>query len=247
MLRGPLKFSIFLLAMIVFIIHHSMISILLTNRTLRNRYFLKSIALTSKVCLRILNVNASYEGNLENTSAGLNIANHLSYLDVLVLFAKFPSLFITSKEMREVFFLGHITQLAGCFHVERRKKLLSKELAEKELMDMKKKLNEGFSLFLFPEGTSSDGTTVLPFKAHFFQTAIANEVPVRLFSISYDKPLVCWYGDMTFPDHLLKLCRQKVINVKVNLLETLPTHSSMDRFVVANYCHEKIKSAYEQA
>lgn len=245
MLRGTLKFLLFLGLILMFMIHHFLVLLVIRNKTSLFRYYLKSISLTSRLGLKILNVHANYEGQCEFLNPGLNISNHLSYLDILVLFAKFPSLFITSKEMREVFLLGHITQLAGCFHVERRKKFLTKELIENELFEMKKKLNEGFSLFLFPEGTSSDGQTVLPFKAHFFQTAISNHVPVRMFSISYDKEVVPWYGAMTFPDHLFRLCQEKVITVHVRLLETLDP-SDMDRFSLAQYCHRKIKESYEQ-
>lgn len=235
----------FLFLILIFIAHHCIVSVFVRNETTLLRYYLKSIALTSRFGLWILNVKADYEGQAFLKTPGLNISNHLSYLDVLVLFAKFPSLFITSKEMRDVFFLGHITQLAGCFHVERRKKYLTKELIDSELLEMKRKLSKGFSLFLFPEGTSSDGKSVLPFKAHFFQTAISSHVPVRMFSISYDKEAVPWYGEMTFPDHLFKLCQEKVINVKVRLLETVDP-SGMDRFALAQYCHQKVKESYEQ-
>lgn len=146
--------------------------------------------------------------------------------------------------MRDIFFLGHITSLAGCFHVERRKSLRSEELKVRELTEMKEKLARGLSLFLFPEGTTSNGEKVLTFKAHFFQLAIDAQIPIKPICIKYENKKTSWYGEMTFPSHLLQMCKLQKIEILVKELP-LVRPFTQDRFVLAKYCQEKVEIAYE--
>lgn len=229
-MKGIFKFSLFCFLMILFVIHHTLVSVFIWNEKRRLKYYLRSISVTSKLALRILNVRVAYEGVRGEVNQKLLVANHLSYLDVLILFAEYPSLFITSTEIRDTFFLGRICRLAGCFFVERRKSMHTPETKHSELSMMKDKLNEGFNVFLFPEGTSSDGSCVLPFKGTFFQMAVDAEIDVQPLCLKYtgaNKDVAPWYGDMTFPDHLLSLCRQNEINAKVVSLPTLRGTSKM--------------------
>lgn len=214
----------------LFVIHHTLVSLFIWNEKSRLKYYLRSISMTSKMALRILNVRVAYEGVRGEVNQKLLVANHLSYLDVLILFAEYPSLFITSTEIRDTFLLGRICKLAGCFFVERRKQKHTPETKISELNNMKEKLSEGFSVFLFPEGTSSDGSGVLPFKGTFFQMAVDAGIDVQPLCLKYtgeNKDVAPWYGDMTFPDHLFGLCRQKEIHAKVVSLPSLRGTSKM--------------------
>lgn len=216
--------------MMLFVIHHTLVSLFIWNEKSRLKYYLRSISLTSKLALKVLNVRVAYEGVRGEVNQKLLVANHLSYLDVLILFAEYPSLFITSTEIRDTFLLGRICKLAGCFFVERRKQKHTPETKNTELESMKEKLSEGFSVFLFPEGTSSDGSGVLPFKGTFFQMAVDAEIDVQPLCLKYmgeNKDVAPWYGDMTFPDHLYGLCKQKEINAKVVSLPSLRGTSKM--------------------
>ena len=241
---GILKFSVFIFLMLLFVIHHTVASLLIWNEKLRLKYFLKSISLTSKLALKVLNVRVAYEGQRGEVNCSLMVANHLSYLDVLILFAEYPSLFITSTEIRDTFLLGRICKLAGCFFVERRKTLHTPMTKVEELSSMKKKIDEGFNVFLFPEGTSSDGSNVLPFKGTFFQMAVDAEIDVQPLCLKYtgeNKDVPPWYGDMTFPDHLFNLCKQREITAKVISLPVLRGQSKMQ---LANDSYLSVSGAY---
>lgn len=243
------RFTTFFIAVGLFILHHELVTLLIRRSYFRDRYFLRSVKLTTRFGMRLLNIHADYKDE-SPSGAGLFVSNHLSYIDILVLFSRYPSLFITSKEIGGVFLLGHLTKLAGCFHVERRKALRTPESIAEELSEMKLKLQSGLSLFLFPEGTSSDGSTVLPFKAHFFQTVIDLDLPVRTLCLKYDwagRPSdeVCWYGDMGFAGHLWNFCCRPRLDVKVEQLE-VELEGVTDRFQLANLLHEKIKGHYEK-
>jgi 1-acyl-sn-glycerol-3-phosphate acyltransferase len=140
--------------------------------------------------------------------------------------------------------LGDICKLAGCFFVERRKEKRSPETKSEELKLIKNKFEQGFNIFLFPEGTSGDGSGVLPFKSTFFQLAVETQTPVYPVCLKYlgeNSHLPPWYGDMTFPDHLFKLCTQERITVLISILSEIKAH---DKLSFANRSFEEISKAY---
>ena len=242
-LKGMVKFFLFASVILLFLCHHSLILLLIKDEKKRLKYFLRSIRYTSRIGLRILNVRTTYLGARGEVKERLIVANHLSYLDVLVLFSRYPSLFITSTDIRDTFLLGRICQLAGCFFVERNKRKHTPETKMKELSQMKEKLALGFNVFLFPEGTSSDGSGVLPFKSTFFQLAVDCGTPVIPLCLKYNEKNVPWYGDMTFPDHLFGLCMEDSITCT---LEELPEVVSDIKTELAHRSFECIKDAYER-
>lgn len=231
----------------VFIVHHTLASLIIRDEKKRLKYFLRSISLTARIGLFILNVKVNRQGLRGEVKKRLIVANHLSYLDVLVLTAYYPSLFITSVEIRETFLLGRVTKLAGCFFVERRREKRTEMTKENELKDMKEKFDANFNIFLFPEGTSSDGKGVLPFKSTFFQLAVDSETPVVPLCLKYSGESarhVPWYGNMTFPDHLLKLCFQKEIFAEINEQEEI---SAQSRHEFARVAQKYISEAYAKS
>lgn len=241
---GIVKYALFVSIILSFIVHHTVAGLLIWNEKLKLRYFLWSISQTAKVLLKVLNVRVTREGYLGEIKQRLIVANHLSYLDVLILFAYYPSLFVTSVEIRETFLLGRICKLAGCFFVERRKSKRSIETKETELNDMKSKFSQGYNIFLFPEGTSSDGSGVLPFKGTFFQLAVDTGTKVQPMCLKYtgeNRDASPWYGDMTFPDHLFKLCLQRELSAHLTILEQV---EGTEKMALAKRTHEMISEAY---
>lgn len=242
-LKGMVKFSSFAAVLFLFLCHHSLILFVIRDEKKRLKYFLRSIRFTSIIGLWILNVRITCVGLRGEVKERLIVANHLSYLDVLVLFSRYPSLFITSTDIRDTFLLGRICQLAGCFFVERNKRRHTPETKIAELSQMKEKLALGFNVFLFPEGTSSDGAGVLPFKSTFFQLAVDSDTPVIPLCLRYTEKTVPWYGDMTFPDHLFSLCMEDSITCT---LEELPEVVSDNKTEFARQTFDLIREAYER-
>lgn len=243
---GICKYILFSSILMLFIVHHSIVCLILVNEKRKLRYFMWSISRTSSLALKVLNIKVSVVGPRGEVQKKLIVANHLSYLDVLILFSYFPSLFVTSTEIRDTFLLGRVCKLAGCFFVERRKELRKDDTKNLELKCMKKQFENGFNVFLFPEGTSSDGLTVLPFKSTFFQLAVDTQTPVQPICIQYlglSRNLPPWFGDMTFPDHLFRLCCEKQIEAKLTILSEI---SATDRFELSNSCYEIIKDCYDK-
>ena len=108
--------------------------------------------------------------------AGLIASNHLSYLDILVYSAIAPCAFVAKREVRAWPAVGWIATLAGTIYVDRSRRSETHTIQP----EIQSALAAGLRLFLFPEGTSSDGSCVLPFHSSLFQPAVDLQVPVSL-------------------------------------------------------------------
>ena len=93
--------------------------------------------------------------------AGLTVSNHLTYLDVLAYGAVRPFLFVAKSEVRRWPLLGTLASLGGTIYVDRDRGL---QVADATL-EIEQALRDGISVLLFPEGTSSNGSSVLPFRS----------------------------------------------------------------------------------
>lgn len=227
-----------------FVVHHSLIVMVVRHKGTRHRLYLKNIPRYARRAQRILGMRVLEREVVHAPEASLIVANHLSYLDVLVLAPLYPALFVTSVEIRETPVLGLVTKLAGCFFVERRRSRITAGTKQRELAQMQLELDRGHSVLLFPEGTSSDGAGVLHFKATFFQLATDLALPVIPVCLKYrgaSSSQAPWYGDMTFLPHLFSICRTEEIRLTV---EQLPPVSGSDKFELAAECHRRIQEAY---
>lgn len=218
---------------------------LLFRDKMRERIVIANSRRATYLALKVLGITLSSPP--PEVQGELIVCNHLSYVDVLFIYAFTPGRFITSVEIRETFLLGQITLLSGCFFVERRAKLRDKARLLEEMRQMQQTLNYGHNVILFPEGTSSNGDTVLAFKPTLFQIAIDNQTRIRPLVLKYhyaphERDSVCWYGDMTFPDHLWALCKLKSVRVTFKALEAIePTG---ERAELAKLAETRIREAY---
>jgi 1-acyl-sn-glycerol-3-phosphate acyltransferase len=150
-------------------------------------------------------------------AAGLIASNHLSYLDILVYSSIAPCAFIAKREVRAWPAVGWIATLAGTIYVDRSRRSETHSIQPA----IQSALAAGLRLFLFPEGTSSDGSRVLPFHSSLFQPAIDLQVPVSAACIEYAIPdgvaatEACYYGEMKLLPHLLHLLGKHSVIARV--------------------------------
>jgi len=180
----------------------------------------------------------------------LIIANHVSYLDIIILSSILNVVYITSVEMGASPFLGNITRLGGSLFTNR-KKFVS---LPKEIENFSKTLSDGFTLVLFPEGTSTNGEKFREFRKSLFQIAIKSQIPLFPICIKYktvdgkpfsaeNRDIVCWYGDMTFTPHFMKLVTRK-IEAEVHLLEPVPVDQTSTRQVLSDLSYNQLWECY---
>jgi len=132
----------------------------------------------------------------------LLVANHLSYLDVLVLASRVPGcLFVAKSEVRRWPLLGPICRGMGTLFVERGcRRHLPRLLAAIE-----EALARGEGVVFFPEGTSTAGDTVAAFRSPLLAVAARAGRPVHPAVLEYRESAACWWGEMDLVPHLWDL------------------------------------------
>ena len=189
---------------------------------------LPSFILKRKLALLTLKIfDVEMEINGEQSSKGCFIAaNHSSTLDIPLLLQVTYPIFITSVEVKESFLTGIITKLSDTIFVERRRK----SSVIKDNRHIAGIIENGTSVCIFPEGTSSDGTEILKFKSSLFQSVAYSGIKVQPVCIKYDyspqfknHEKVGYYGDMTFLRHICNLCLSGKIKVRMDFCEKVST------------------------
>jgi lyso-ornithine lipid O-acyltransferase len=150
-------------------------------------------------------------------ATGLLICNHLSYVDIIVLEALMPAVFVSKREVGSWPVVGLMAKLAGTLFIDRERRTQVGEV-NNEIQDA---LADGALVIIFPEGTSSDGRTVLPFKSSLLEPAARLEHPLTVGSIGYtlaggglDED-VCYFGDSVLFPHLLNLLSKDRVRAEV--------------------------------
>lgn len=162
--------------------------------------------------LRALGVELTVAGPVPGP--GLVVCNHLGYLDVLVLAACMPAVFVAKREVASWPVFGWFARRSGTLFVDRTR---PRDCA-RIVLEMRRALVSGRSVILFPEGTSSGGAQVLPFRSPLLEAA--GGFPVAAAALSYSlepgdgDPAheVCYWRDMTFGPHLLRLLSRRRIH-----------------------------------
>jgi len=156
---------------------------------------------------------------------GLLVANHVSWLDPLVIMATAPCLPIAKSEVAAWPVIGRIAAASGVQFVERGCAMSGARLVR----TIARTLSSGASVLNFPEGTTSEGRSILPFKPGAFRAARAASAPVVPVVISYDCDELAWTGDASFLPHYLALLGRESCTVRLRFGEALrPTPSVSD-------------------
>lgn len=165
------------------------------------------------VC-RVLAVRVEVRGEPPR-EACLLVCNHLGYLDIPVLGAHADTIFVSKSEVADWPVMGRLATLGGTIYVERaaKRKLLS---VNEQIRDA---LGRGDGVVVFPEGTSSPGDVVLPFRASLLAPAEELGLAVRAAGLRYEtaagdppaRESVAWWGNADFVPHVLGLLRLREI------------------------------------
>lgn len=161
-----------------------------------------------KTCLAILrSMDIQYRIKGRPPLRGLVVANHLSYLDVLILSAAMPCFFVAKAEIDRWPFFGKAARSGGTLFIDRS----SPASAEKVSQMIGERLQLPVPVLFFPEGTSTDGSSLLRFHSRLFEPAIAAGAQVTAAAVRYviedgtPERELCWYGDEAFAPHLCKV------------------------------------------
>jgi 1-acyl-sn-glycerol-3-phosphate acyltransferase len=172
------------------------------------------VRLWARLALRTLGLRLVVRG-APPIAHGALVANHASWIDVLALQAAAAPFLVSKAEVRDWPGVGLIGRAIGTMFVDRRPVEAKRQEAE-----LRARLARGDRMALFPEGTSTDGRRVLPFKSSLFATFEGPEAPkgalVQPVTIRYVAPpglpaqLYAWWGDMDFGGHLISTLARSV-------------------------------------
>lgn len=168
--------------------------------------------ITRAVCrlaLREMGIGLQVSGQ-PMTGPGALVANHSGWMDIFALNAATCLYFVSKAEVASWPGIGWLARATGTVFITRKS---TEARAQQQLFE--DRLTHGHKLLFFPEGTSSDGRRVLPFKstlfAAFFTPALRDSLSVQPVSVVWHAPegqdprFYGWWGDMDFAPHLLKL------------------------------------------
>ncbi|MEP6793215.1 MAG: lysophospholipid acyltransferase family protein [Saprospiraceae bacterium] len=141
----------------------------------------------------------------------LYVSNHIGYIDPFVILIQVEANVVAKAEILKWPLVGLGGNMAGTIFVNREDKSSRNET----VVAVQNALEEGTSILIFPEGTTSAGNGTLPFRPRSFQAAFLADVPVQPIAIMYDSPFVAFIGNHTFLPHFFRLFRSKYITGRV--------------------------------
>lgn len=183
--------------------------------------------------------------------SGAIVANHASWLDIFALNARKRIYFVSKSEVANWPGIGWLARATGTVFITR----TARDAAAQRRV-FEGRLGAGHKLLFFPEGTSTDGRRVLPFKTSLFAAFFAEELrgglSVQPVTVIYHAPegadarFYGWWGDMEFGAHLLQtLAARPQGGVTVIYHTPLRVRDFADRKALARACEEAVRQGFE--
>ncbi len=214
-----------------------------------------------RVVLRILSIKVRPHGKFPPPRGTLLICNHVSWLDVLLLASVTPMAFIAKSDFKSWPILGWLSKLNRTIFVER--------TPSKRTMTSRNEIGthlaRGERIMLFPEGTTGNGTRLLPFKNFFFSAALntpadikqspAHVQPVSLIYAEYyglkmgrrKRADYAWLGEETFLETLWHIFIAGPLTADIIFHNKILAHDINDRRALSTLCYKHIQNGVAQA
>lgn len=202
----------------------------------------------ARLCLMLAGLRLRVSGR--PISQGSLVANHSSWLDILALRSVRLIYFVSKAEVANWPGVGFITRITGTVFIERRRS--HAKVQEQMLRD---RMDDDELLCFFPEGTSTDGLQVLPFKSSlfsaFYDGGDGTTVPVQPVSVRYRPPqgadlpanFYGWWGSMGFEKHIWDVVtRSRNGQVDVIFHDPVTAKEFADRKQLADHCHRIVEA-----
>jgi 1-acyl-sn-glycerol-3-phosphate acyltransferase len=177
---------------------------------------------------------------------GLLISNHLSYLDIPTIAATTPAVFVSKADVRRWPVIGWLAKMGGTIFIERERRLHVGAVNE----EIESALAAGVLVVVFPEGTSSNGETVLPFRSSLLEPATRGGNEISVAWLHYElkdgdaRKEVCYWDDHTFFPHLLNLLGKKSVHATLRFAKFHRT--TTNRKELAKQLHAAVQELKEK-
>jgi len=182
--------------------------VLLPSATAKRKWRSFILPAWSGGVLHIMGIRLTVDGPLPERPFIL-VSNHLSYIDILLYLKTVDCCLVSKSDVRSWPLIGTLAHQAGTIFIDRK---TVRDVIRVEAI-MGSLYEAGESIVFFPEGTSSRGESVLPFRSALLSFPSARDTPVHYACVGYVTDerndsaslSVCWWGDMTFADHFLNM------------------------------------------
>ena len=209
-------------------------------------------------CLFLFGISVSRKGEPVHGGSVLFVVNHCGYIDIAIMGALVPCVFVAKMEISQWPFFGFLARLQRTVFVNRQAYLSAG--TQRDIL--RARLAAGENLILFPEGTSSDGNRTLAFKSSLFSSAVPDldDDPVVLqpVTIAYTRldgipmgwtmrPYCAWYGDVGLMPHMWRLFGMGRVSVEVEFHDPITVTCNSRRKELASSCHRIISRGLSES
>ena len=206
----------------------------------------------ARVNLEIIGLRLVCRGKLA-TKAQVFVANHSSWLDIWALQAVLPGYFVAKSEVRSWPLIGFLARLSGAEFIQRNRRHSAKHSNR-----LRERLELGHALCFFPEGTSTDGLRVLPFKSTLFAAVFEygqhTNLQVQPVSVRYQADpslpphFYALWGGMSLFHHLISvLSHSRHGKLEIVLHKPVQAQNFIDRKELSLYCEHTVRNGLEQS
>jgi 1-acyl-sn-glycerol-3-phosphate acyltransferase len=176
----------------------------------------------------------------------LFVSNHVSYFDVIALGSLLDAGFVAKSDVAAWPVFGFLARLCRTVFIDRRA-----TDPRSQIGNIRARLDTPDSLIVFPEGTSSDGSRVLPFKSTLFAAVESSAVLIQPISIRYARlngipigrayrPFYAWFGDMDLAPHLWSALSLGSAEIIIRFHDPVRASDFADRKALANHCYRQV-------
>ena len=248
----PVKFNFFLALFRMLGMVFGTLGLLLSflPSVLRKDVKMANVQKWHKLMCRVGGLDVVWEGEPTSERNVMYVSNHVSYIDIPVMGTSINAWFVAKSEVRGWPGFGYLAELGKTVFIERRSRKAADQ--KNQFVEL---LGQGRNLIVYPEGTSTDGKDVAPFKPTLFESVFTEtETPiiVQPFSITYCKfngqrlpeemrDFYAWYGDMTLADHFWYWLGLGRLEVRLRFHDPVTKADFADRKEMAKYCEEIIR------
>ncbi len=244
-IKPQFKLFLALLTLLLYLLLGTVIRVLPWRQNIQIRL----VSLTARLLLIIFGIRYRAIGA---PPQGLVVSNHLSYIDIMVIAALWPSIFIAAGDSGrfspEVIF----AKWGGSLMINRK----DKSFLENEILNVTRALLRGFRVILFPEGTTFDGVYIRKFKIPFFASALKAEALITPICLWYSKinnlPItdeskksVFFFEKISLASHFKKLLNVQSIDIDVYILPSINTQKFSAASEAADITFQILNEKYE--
>jgi lyso-ornithine lipid O-acyltransferase len=202
----------------------------------------------------LMGIRIDVKGTPLSGAACLYVANHVSWLDILVLSSVAPVCFVAKHEVARWPLFGLLATVGRTIYINRDRRHDVKAVGAA----IRQRLSEGECIVIFPEGTSSDGNRLLPFRSALLETADCEvdgkKVPVQPLTIAYTgvygvplgrvrRPIFAWHGKMELLPHLLGVGRIGPFEATLSFHPPVTVQEFGGRKSLARHCERVIRAS----